>query len=182
MSLHRLVALHFIPNPENKPTVNHKIADKSINHVGNLEWATYKEQSQHVRKHRLNPTTKMCCKVLDGVIVEVFNSLNECAEILNLDISGVRLCCIGKVNNLHGNIIRYYIIDTNTYIQTRFDRNEVKSKGRYRRKIFCKYNGKTYNTQTECSNDLGLIQRKVSEILRGVSNSNKYGIEYLQIK
>lgn len=45
--IHQLVALVFIPNPENKPTVNHKNGDKSNNHYLNLEWATNKEQINH---------------------------------------------------------------------------------------------------------------------------------------
>jgi len=47
VSVHRLVADHFIPNPENKPTVNHKNKDKLNNHIYNLEWCTYPEQIQH---------------------------------------------------------------------------------------------------------------------------------------
>lgn len=46
-SLHRIVATAFIPNPENKPCLNHIDHNPSNNAVSNLEWATHKENTAH---------------------------------------------------------------------------------------------------------------------------------------
>lgn len=90
-TVHRLVAMTFIPNPENKPTVNHKKPDPSNNNIANLEFATHKEQSVHSRKRKLtteeSPTNDTWgkrkvwkCDKNTGNRIEMFETVRDAAS------------------------------------------------------------------------------------------------------
>lgn len=55
---HRLVALTFIPNPDNLPQVNHIDGNRNNNHVSNLEWCTAKQNMAHARATGLKTDDK----------------------------------------------------------------------------------------------------------------------------
>lgn len=57
--IHRLVADHFIPNPENLPTVNHDNGDKDDNYVGNLGWKSWSGNMLHAMDTGLNTRRKL---------------------------------------------------------------------------------------------------------------------------
>ena len=58
-NIHRLVALIYIPNPDNKPYVGHKDNNRENNKVENLYWCTHKENTQQcIRDGRFKPRGK----------------------------------------------------------------------------------------------------------------------------
>ena len=80
LSVHRLVALAFIPNPENKPDVNHKDGDKSHNYVENLEWATKSENVKHAFAHGLNSNAGEMnpkSKLTEKDVIKIWNDIRK---------------------------------------------------------------------------------------------------------
>jgi hypothetical protein len=97
LKVHRLVAAIYIPNPENKPQVNHKNGIKTDNRVENLEWCTAKENIQHAHLNGLSDNSHLCKKVLQidpttKQVLKVYNSYREASTytgILETNISAV---------------------------------------------------------------------------------------------
>ena len=101
-SIHRLVAEHFIPNPNNYPVINHKDENKFNNRVDNLEWCTQRYNSNYgTRNKRIAEKLKdnplfyipVLCYDLNNNFVKRYESAVEASKDLGIRQSGITACC-----------------------------------------------------------------------------------------
>ena len=115
--VHRLVAEAFIPNPENKPEVEHKDTRRDNNIVGNLKWTTHRSNSRNplTRKH-MSENAAMLGKfgaehirsipivqlTLDGQFIKKWCAAMEVQRELGIKVQNISHCCRGKCNSAGG--------------------------------------------------------------------------------
>lgn len=89
--IHRLVATHFVdnPNPENYDIVNHKDGVKTNNIWTNLEWTNVSENTQHAVDMGLTQTQPVRQCSLDGVFIQEFNSIKAAANAVGVNASAL---------------------------------------------------------------------------------------------
>ena len=120
--IHRLVAITFIPNIDNKPEVNHIDGNKENNCISNLEWTTSSENMQHAFKMGLakvnknmkgrfgtdNPNSKPVNQyTLDNEPHTSWDSTKDIERELKIHHSHISKCCKGKLKTAGGYVWKY---------------------------------------------------------------------------
>lgn len=121
--VHRLVGLHFIPNPNNKPEINHKTPitiDLCDNRYTELEWCTSAENSRYTVKcgNHYNPSqglygddnphSKGIIQLSkEGSFIKRWSNAREIDRELNIDFRYVSRCCTHKCRTAHGYIFMF---------------------------------------------------------------------------
>ena len=106
--IHRILALMFIPNPENKPNVNHKDGNTFNNNLNNLEWVTQSENIKHaIETGLMNNNKKSYSKIyqleLDGTIIKEINGIINAEKLLNEESDSEKRTAISNVCSAYMN-------------------------------------------------------------------------------
>lgn len=120
--IHKLVAIAFIPNVNNKPTVNHKDGNKLNNYIDNLEWATKSEQAIHSLKNNLRKmpnswigkfgskhgASKIVIQYdLNNNYIAEYGSIIEASKINNINRTTICMVCKNKKKTAGGYVWKY---------------------------------------------------------------------------
>ena len=103
--LHRIMAIAFIDNPEEKPKVNHIDENKLNNDLSNLEWCTVRENNIHgtrIKRIAEKNFEKVIQLDLNDNILNEFESMTQAEQKTGALVSSISKCCNGKAKSAGG--------------------------------------------------------------------------------
>lgn len=113
--IHRLIAEAFIPNPENKPCIDHINTIRDDNRIENLRWCTQKENLNNpisIEKQKEVQGTPTLQFSKDGRLIKLWNSIIDAERTLGFSHGNICRCCKGTYKTLGGYIWKYYNKET----------------------------------------------------------------------
>lgn len=109
-SVHKLVAIAFIPNPNNFKEINHIDEDKTNNSINNLEWCTSKYNIHHgtcINRRSSNRKIEIVQYDLQGNFIKKWNGAVDVEKALNISRKQISACLKGKHKSASGFIWKY---------------------------------------------------------------------------
>jgi len=177
IALHRLLALHFIPNPENKRTVNHIDGNKLNNSLSNLEWATDSENTKHAYDNNLNhcSTKKISTEAMDEILIRFFNGESLTAITSDYKFSLPTLSTYLDPYTIELGIQDKFISEKKRQQEERMKINGNQRRNQITLQMIDKISGKVINTFNSLTEAQQFLNKKssgpISNVIAGRSKS-----------
>ncbi len=173
--VHVMVAKVFLPNPENRPEVNHKDKNGFNNKLENLEWVTRRENMIHSHQTNSNPNRYSTSKAvkqydLEGNFIDQYRSISQTSRRTGYSEPSISRVCLGESKSLKGFIFKY--ANENTL---------NRPTGRCSNKIDLideKGNIETYESVRAAALDLELSYNSIYKILCGETKKTRAGYHF----
>lgn len=178
IGIHRLVALLFIPNPNNYNIVNHRDGDKSNNKFNNLEWCSRSQNTKHAYDNDLISGKRKIYQLdVNNKIIKEWDTIKDAYETLGLSRTAINSVLSGK-NKTSGGYYWCYKeeYDHQKRKNTMYDTNKIKIKQLHNEtkeliKIWDSLSEASVYIAEENSASIKAIKSNISQCIRGKRSS-----------